>query len=525
MRTERRPARPAARLLRALALAAGLAAVSAPGSPQRAAEPHSALPAELAPIDVGEEIASFYRDRGFRPLWGAGSRLRPEARKLLSLVPHDPGLASAVEAARSGDHDSLARADLLLSRAFAAWVRDLRRPPELASMRYIDPGLAPEPASVREILDAAAAAPSLAEHLDSVRRINPAFDGLSRGLAAYRSRWSRLPQIPVAAGPTLHARLRRRLGLRPTASAADLAARLREFQAVHGLATSGSVDAPTIAALNAGAAHYERLIALNLERARAIPARPGGRYVLVDAASARLWMVEDGRIRGAMKVVVGKSGMQTPAMAGLVRYAVLNPYWNLPPDLIRVRARNVLRRGPSAIARERLQILSDWSPRARLLNARQVSWSAVAAGRRYVNLRQRPGPDNMMGRVKFMMPNDLGIYLHDTPLKQHFDRSDRRISSGCVRLEDARRLARWLFRGAPPTPSGAAEQRVDLPEPVPVYITYLTALPTREGIVFREDSYGRDRAALARLVSPAPVREARSSAAARPGSPARTTGG
>ena len=87
----------------------------------------------------------------------------------------------------------------------------------------------------------------------------------------------------------------------------------------------------------------------------------------------------------------------------------------------------------------------------------------------------------MMGRIKFMMPNDLGVYLHDTPLRHFFARADRRISSGCVRLEDAPRLARWLFRPAAAARAARAEQRVDLPEAVPVYITYLTALPSRGG--------------------------------------------
>jgi len=349
------------------------------------------------------------------------------------------------------------------------------------------------------LLEEAAAAPALGAHLDNALRVNPAFDGLSRGLAAYRARWSGLPQLRIDGAPAQRARkLRRRLGLAAAATDAELASSLRQFQSAHGLTVNGGADAPTLAALNAGAGYYERLILANIERARAIPARPG-RYILVDTASARLWMVEDGHIAGSMRVIVGKPAMPTPIMAGLIRYAVLNPYWNLPPDLIRKRARNVLRRGNRAIAAEQLQILSDWTPRARTLTPAQVDWRAVAAGRRFVNLRQRPGPGNMMGRVKFMMPNDLGVYLHDTPLRQFFARADRRISSGCVRLEDAPRLARWLFEGRSPRPSGAAEQRVDLPEAVPVYIAYFTALPSRGGIVFQPDRYGRDRADLADL--------------------------
>ena len=127
------------------------------------------------------------------------------------------------------------------------------------------------------------------------------------------------------------------------------------------------------------------------------------------------------------------------------------------------------------ITGERLQVLSDWTPQARELAPAQVDWRAVAAGRRFVNLRQRPGPANMMGRIKFMMPNDLGVYLHDTPLRDLLRHADRHESSGCVRLEDAQRLGALAVRGARCRANGAPEQRADLPAPVPVYLAYFTA--------------------------------------------------
>jgi len=431
-----------------------------------------ALLAAAAPIDVGPDIASFYRERGFRPVWVTRAGLKPEALRALRMLgpAASPELRQAVAAARGGDPRRLTRADLLLSRDFAAFVRARAQPLPGAAMRYIDPGLAPGPPPLAEILDPRAPA--------AFERVNPAYDGLRRGLAAYRARWSRLPQVPLPARPD-GAALRRRLG----------GIALAEFQHVHGLPATGRTDAQTIAALNRPAAYYERLILANIERARAVPAQPGGRYILVDTASARLWMIEDGRIVGAMRVVVGKRAMPTPLMAGMMRYVVLNPYWNLPPDLIRSRARG----GARAIAAERLEVLSDWSDRPQVLDPRRVDWRAVAAGRRHVNLRQLPGAHNMMGRIKFMMPNDLGVYLHDTPLRQLLARRDRHESSGCVRLEDAPRLARWLFGGRVPAPSGAAEQRVDLPRPVPVYLAYFTVLPSRDGVVFQSDVYGRDR--------------------------------
>jgi L,D-transpeptidase YcbB len=462
----------------------------APARPTVAAVPAHALP----PVEIDSGVAAFYEARGFRTLWAARDGLRPEAGQLLAMLGASAPaeLRRAVAVADSGDPHALTRADVLLSQAYADYAR-AQSAPAASAMRYIDPGLAPAPPSDRAALEAAASSPSLAGHLAAVARINPVHDGLRRGLAVYRARWSALPQVQLPAHPAPDL-MRRRLGLAP---GADPAAKLREFQHVHGLAQTGSADPATVSALNRGAAYYEHLIQANIERARAIPARPDGRYILVDTASARLWMIDNGRIRGAMRVVVGKRATPTPLMAGLIRYAALNPVWNVPPDLIRKRAEKAARHGPGVITGERLQVLSDWSPQAHVLSAAQVDWRAVAAGRRLVNLRQLPGPANMMGRIKFMMPNDLGVYLHDTPLRDLLRHADRHESSGCVRLEDAPRLARWLFEGRVPRPSGAPEQRVDLPVPVPVYLAYFTVLPGRDGVVFQPDVYGRDRPAAA----------------------------
>jgi len=482
----------------ACAVFAAYVLLSPVGAPARSSvaapsAPSASAASPLPPVDLDPQVAAFYRDRGFRPLWVESDGVKPEAAQLLAMlgasVPAD--LRSALAAAQSGDPHQLTRADLLLSQAYADYARAHLGPPAASPMRYIDAGLAPAAPSARAALDAAAASPSLADHLTAVAQVNPVYDGLRRGLAAYRARWSVLPQITLPSHPSA-ALLHQRLGLAPSA---DPAPTLRLFQHVHGLAPTGAADAATIAALNRGARHYEQLILANIERARAIPVRPDGRYILVDTASARLWMIQNGRIHGAMRVVVGKRAMPTPLMAGLIRYASINPYWNLPPDLIRKRAGNSARRGPGVISGERLQVLSDWTPQARELAPAQVDWRAVAAGRRFVNLRQRPGPANMMGRIKFMMPNDLGVYLHDTPLRDLLRHADRHESSGCVRLEDAPRLARWLFDGRVPQGSGAPEQRADLPAPVPVYLAYFTVLPSRDGVVFQSDVYGRDRAA------------------------------
>jgi murein L,D-transpeptidase YcbB/YkuD len=189
-------------------------------------------------------------------------------------------------------------------------------------------------------------------------------------------------------------------------------------------------------------------------------------------------------------------------MAALIRFAMVNPYWNVPPDLVQVRiAPSVISSGSTYLDSKRYQVLSDWSEKATLLDPADVDWKAVAAGREELAVRQLPGGDNAMGKMKFMFPNELGVYLHDTPEKHLFREADRQFSSGCVRVEDAQRLAAWLF-GKPLAPqSERPEQRVDLPEPVPVIITYLTAVPEDGRIAYRPDRYNRDAIQMARLGS------------------------
>ena len=481
-----------------------------------------------APVPVGSDIADYYKNRGFRPFWMTRSGVKPEAFQLVAMIEDaandglDPGLFSvaevkaALQAAASGDAKARARAELLLSRAYVRFARDLREPRHPDAMSYVDSGLAPVRASSADLLDELSNSRDLPGHLATLQQVNPLYARLRRGVAAYRKRWSALPRITLPLSPDLRPGdtdervdlLRRRLGL-PEGRAFDgaLAKAVRTFKAVHALPPDFVADAATIHALNLGASHYERLIAANLERARRIPADPGKRFILVDAAGARLWLFEHGRAVDTMRTIVGKPGMETPEMAGLIRFAVLNPYWNVPPDLIRHNvAKRAVREGVGTIRRQRLQVLTDWTPRARILNPASVNWAAVASGREIVRVRQLPGAGNAMGGVKFMLPNRLGIYLHDTPDKSSFGRPDRRLSSGCVRVEDARRLSRWLFRGAGVTNSGAAEQRVDLPEPVPVYLTYLTVVPGPGGIIFQKDVYGRDRALSAAVKEQDPVR-------------------
>ena len=338
---------------------------------------------------------------------------------------------------------------------------------------------------------------------------HPIYRQLSEALAEYRQVWGGLPQVDIPDGSPLRIGasgervrlLRERLGLVPEGSYdSEVEQRVSDYQSAHGLPADGIAGRQTLQSLNRGASHYERLILANLERAATLPAARSGRSLLVAAAAARLWMTEDGRPVDSKRVIVGRPTDQTPMLAAYVRHAVVNPYWNVPPDLVRRRiAPSVLEHGIGYLDEQRYEVLSGWSADAGRLEPEAVDWQAVADGETEVRVRQLPGEGNSMGDVKFMISGELGIYLHDTPDRHLFDSADRRLSSGCVRLEDASRLSRWLLGSEPRSLSERPEQRVDLPEPVPVFITYLTAAPSEQGLVFREDVYGRDAELLASL--------------------------
>jgi len=397
-----------------------------------------------AAVAGDREVASFYRARDYRPLWLIGGMVRPEAEQVIALVRN--AAADGLDPDRY-DPDGLAEAiadaegrdPVALARAESMLSEALAtyasdlRRASSVDMHYVDRDLAPQSLSAGEVLDRVASASSIRAGIESVTRMNPLYTRLRDALARF--------------------------------------------------------DGP---------ASQAQLVRANLERARALPAEMGRRYVLVDAASAQLWMVEDGEVVGNMRVVVGRPGEQTPMMAGYIRHLTLNPYWNVPPDLVpRLIAPNVVRRGISYLDQAGYEVLSDWTADAEVVDPSTIDWQAVVDGRVELRVRQRPGPANSMGRVKFMFPNEHGVYLHDTPNRELFHNADRRGSAGCVRVEDADTLARWLFGSRPRPASDTPEQNVDLPEPVPVYITYLTARPEDGRITFQDDIYGRDRRLLA----------------------------
>jgi murein L,D-transpeptidase YcbB/YkuD len=329
----------------------------------------------------------------------------------------------------AGDEMKHKEAELALSAAWVDYVQTLQRPNN--NVIWGDPYLTLKPGSPDRILALLSAAPSVTSHLQSVSSVNPIY------------------------------------------------AKIREVAAAE-------------AAANGGRASDKAM--LNLERSRMMPAT--GRFILVNSAEQRLHMYENGQDMGSMKVVVGdkdKLGLPTPIIASTMYYAIANPYWHVPPHLIKKMAPNIAK-GPEAYVKAHgYEVISDFSENPTILPASSVDWKAVAAGTAKTNLRQKPNGENSMGKMKFPFPNREGIYLHDTPKKEYFALDNRAKSNGCIRIEDYRRLANWLFGRDVAAVGSAPEQHMSLPRGVPVYVTYLTMVPDASGMATFADRYAWDR--------------------------------
>ncbi|MEO5612793.1 MAG: L,D-transpeptidase family protein [Sphingomicrobium sp.] len=424
---------------------------AAPVSAQLAAAPTPA-PAHAATLPATPAVDAYYAARANAPIWFrdasslAAAKLLPAILERASLdgLANGPDLARQVDAALARVESAVEAPATLTTTAkpnpftaedkllSAVWVQYTRAlNAPVSGLAYGDPALALKIPTPDRVLTDAARAPSLLAHVRAISAVNSIY-------AQFRdAAWA-------------------------------------QMQASGGLAPD------------------PRLLA-NLERARILPS--SGRFILVNAATAQLAMYEDGRQVDTMKVVVGKPKTPTPMLAGTIHYVTFNPYWNIPADAARAEiAPLVLKRGVAYLRAARYQLASDWTSQGTVIDPATIDWKAVAAGTTEVHLRQLPGPNNMMGAIKFGFANDLGIYLHDTPKREYFAKARRTFSHGCIRLEDAQRFGRWLLGHEPVAPSADPEQHVLLSAGVPVYITYLTAQPGVDGaaLTFADDVYGRD---------------------------------
>src|SRR2546423_2941329 len=458
-----------------------------------------------------------YQIYGDNPLWLSSDGLHATRTKALTdaiLAANTDGmkmddyplgaLAQAIgtlKQTKNPTADQLATADVLLTASYVAVGEDFMT-------GQIDPRTVQQAWHVNpeeEDVDSALVRNLRYEHLDralaTMRPTDDDYAGLSkelqrwRGIAA-KGGWSAVPDAGgnVKPGgktsPALLTALRARLAAEgipvPVDTSAQtamgsrtydngLAGAVATFQQRHSINVDSALGKETIDALNVPASYRLGQIAANMERYRWLPRSFGRRYIFVNVPAFHLEAYDSTGKALEMKVIVGQEyeNKATPVFADSMETVVFRPYWDVPPS---IAAKEIFPKGPGYLASENMEVYSQNGQRA---------------------VRQRPGPKNALGFVKFLFPNDFNIYLHDTPNHALFNKDVRAFSHGCIRLEKPAELAGWVL-GWPADKveqamhDGPDDRGVKLPQKIPVYITYFTTYINNGQLYFGNDLYNRD---------------------------------
>jgi L,D-transpeptidase YcbB len=281
---------------------------------------------------------------------------------------------------------------------------------------------------------------------------------------------------------------------------AAMEAGIRRFQTRHGLRVSGRVDRPTIQAMNVPASARLAQLRVNYQRIKdLVDLRLDDRFVLVNVPAFQAEAVSQGVVEQRHRVIAGKPGRDTPVVTASIRALNFFPFWRVPESIANLDVIPRLIKEPDYLQKEQIRVLTG-SYVGPEIDATNIDWRNVDATK--LRFRQDPGPQNALGLVRIDMPNEHGVYMHDTPMKPLFEQRSRAFSAGCVRVQDVFDLAAWIARGEPNMSRERVEEILQAGQPVditltkqvPVIFAYITAWAEPNGrLEFRPDVYGKDQ--------------------------------
>ena len=471
-------------------------------------------------LHLSSATIAFYRDRKYRPVWSEGDKLNDAGTKLREVLANTErdGLSplryrfdvtekmtAAFEKEGEGELTEELEAryggelDLLLTEGFTRYALDLATgtlDPKQGGLEWNIPrGAVPK----ENLLRALSKGGDPEEIVDKVRPTAPQYRRLMHVLSRLqdvkkRGGWKPMQAGDAAPGDSspVVAGIRQRLmmsedqreaamaargGQRPMVLDQDLHLALKHFQERHGIDGDGRLGAKTLAELNRSVDDRIAEVRLNIDRWRWLPHDLGKMYIMVNVAGFEMSVIENNRAIEEMNVVVGKPGWATPIFADTLESIVVNPYWNVPPNIANDEILPALASDPGYLERNNMERTSNGG------------------------FRQRPGPKNALGEFKFLFPNSHDVYLHDTPADALFSRASRAFSHGCIRLERPRDLAYLLGQKlADKSPEQIdrldamdTEQWITVKRKIPVYILYFTTWVDDDGTVrYHHDVYGID---------------------------------
>ena len=380
---------------------------------------------------------------------------------------------------------------------------------------------------------------SLTDSLNALRPTYGGYEKLSYALSNYRiiehnGGWPTIPEGPTLKpgavddripllrqrltiskdfeGPTPE-RLERTLKTEPTFYTSDLEEAVKKYQRRHGLLADGFIGKQTLDSLNIPASHKVKLLEANLERMRWMPKELGERHVITNIAEYRLRVMNQGIEELSMPIVSGKPKFKTPVFSDTMEYLVINPTWTVPRSIAKRELLPKERQNRGFLKKRNYKLLREEGGQLLTIDPDSISREELYAKNFPYTIRQMPGKKNALGKVKFIFPNKYSVYLHDTPAKSLFKKTQRAYSHGCIRLGDPQALARtllahegWDGRRVDKAFAKKETRKIMLKEPIPNHIVYLTSWVEDGEVQFRPDVYGHDKDLLQALKSPAKVR-------------------
>lgn len=496
-----------------------------------------------APITIGLSVGTcqissmsvlpeLYKRRSYRAIWvdeqAAGQLIKAiEETYQDGLDPNDyywdeiVHLKAMIGAGTPRDPALVASLDLLLTDAFIRLANHascgkedpLTFHPQWNLDRKID-----DTAPV-VFIEKALESPSITKTIDGWKIRHPYYSELKAGLAQYRAIRDRGGWEVVPGGSTLRkgmidprvADLRRRLAITdnlqedsgdPMTFDGMLEQAVTRFQLRHGLKEDGVVGKETLEALNVPVEDRIDQIRVNLERSRWVLHDLGDRYVLVDIAGFRVYFHKDNKIVWSCKAQVGQPYRDTPVFKSSIQYIQFNPPWFVPPTIFNKDVLPAVQKDPLYLRKKNIMVIDS---RGREVNQGTINWSQYPRLPFPYTLRQNPGPESALGRIKISFPNQYSVYMHDTPHKELFEKEERTFSSGCIRLEKPFELAellfddpaKWSLQDIMNAIDTGETRTVSLPRPVTILLLYWTVGVDEGGIIsFRKDPYNRDSAVL-----------------------------
>ena len=478
------------------------------------------------PIVSGDFLKQFYALRSYEPAW-----TDPAAQEdLLNQIDnalregfrpqdfHATDLVNLQIDASSGDPVAVARFDIVATAAAALVLHHKYYgkvdPRTLNSeWNFLRPFQQGNPA---QLLYQYLTVATLGALVDDLDLYHPTYMALQQGLAQYREiaaqgGWPAVPDSvvlkPGMQDPSIPV-LRERLTITGDLAPGDLTSDIydpeleiavQHFQTRHGLDPDGAIGPRTFTALNRPVEFRIDQLRATLERARWLIRDTESDFVFVNIGSAETILVKDSTIVWRTRSIVGQVYRKTPVFRDEIEYMEFNPTWTVPASIFQRDKLEKIRQDPGYLERGGYNVVNA---DGQIIDPGMVNW---ASDNPPVKLVQRPGPKNALGQVKFMFPNEYSVYLHDTDNRSLFDRADRNLSSGCIRVENPFELADLLMEGDPDWSDARRQDilasgkttRITLPKPMPVLLTYYTAWVNAEGLVeFREDIYERDQPVL-----------------------------